>query len=74
MDDRRSAIKGRLIKRLIQNLCHKYENFSRGSQIITPKAWMGSAVRRYGIGTKCRMESSRSDAWHQSEGEIHAIA
>ena len=23
---------------------------------------------RYGIGTKCRMESSRSDVWHQSEG------
>ena len=23
---------------------------------------------RYGIGTKCRMESLRSDVWHQSEG------
>ena len=29
---------------------------------------------RYGIGTKCRMKSSRSDVWHQSEGEIHAGA
>ena len=24
---------------------------------------------RYGIATKERMESSRSDVWHQSEGE-----
>ena len=29
---------------------------------------------RYGIATKERMESSRSDVWHQSEGEIHAGA
>ena len=29
---------------------------------------------RYGIATKSRMESSRSDVWHQSEGEIHAGA
>ena len=29
---------------------------------------------RHGIGTKCRMESSRSDVWHQSEGEMHAGA
>ena len=27
-----------------------------------------SNMLRYGIGTKCRMESSRSDVWHQSEG------
>ena len=29
---------------------------------------------RYGIATKERMESSRGDVWHQSEGEIHAGA
>ena len=28
---------------------------------------------RHGIGAKCRMESSRSDVWHQSAGERNLI-
>ena len=29
---------------------------------------------RYGIGTECHMESSRSDVWHQAAGKMHAGA
>ena len=39
------------------------------------KACMKSAAcLRYGINAKRCMESSQSDAWNQSEGEIHADA
>ena len=42
-------------------------NHAEGVYAIKAKPCMESA-------TRCGMESSRSDAWHQSEGEMHAIA
>ena len=65
--------------RNIVNMFRKFESV-RGFGAHPPRRNHAEGVYeirnslRHGIGTKCRMESSRSDVWHQSEGEIHAGA
>ena len=55
-----------------------YHKFVNVSSISRPNHAEGVYIirnlLRYGIATKERMESSRSDVWNQSEGEIHAGA
>ena len=57
------------------SLYHKIAGRARGCEANHAEGVYGIRnLLRYGIATKERMESSRSDVWHQSEGEIHAGA